>query len=178
MRMIRAGLCALVVVCLAQAGLAEGWHTYTGSLGFTLSVPEDWLSVLDDDDDPPQPGEPEAMFLSMDGRASLSVLRADGADRDPALMSEAAMEAHCAGFPAYQKQLYQADTDLERALLAYTYQESGQPQIEYMVAFISASDVVQVFTVTLDADAQELLPVVAQIINSLDVGALSDGAEG
>jgi hypothetical protein len=179
-------LCAGALLCASTPlPSARAEQIYTGALGFTLGVPDEWVDASDEDADPYDlaPGDPEAMFVAPDERASLTVLHAEETPHAPdvvaQLLGEAYMESICAGFANYQKQLYQADPANRRAFLAYTYDEQNEPFVEYMVSFATAGDEVQTFIVTIDQDAQaELLPLVGAIVNSLDVGDPSDDAEG
>ncbi len=180
MRKLLPWLCAalLLLPSAAFATDGEGWVTYTGSLGFTLSVPDDWVSQVDEGEIV-EPGDAEAMFTSPGGRASLTIIQAAENQTDPMLLDESAMLARCAGYPSFKREFYQADYENGRAILGYTYvEDGGQPLIEYAIGFITASDIVQVFTVTLDADAQDLMPDVTELINSLDMGRLRDDADG
>lgn len=182
-------LCVCAMLCLMSAPVAKAEKQVYNGEGFSLSFPEDWIDLYeveeDETYDPAElaPGEEEALFTSPDNLISVSILRADFAQQDiPALMeriTETRMEADMASQPSYQKIGYYGEPIRQRALIAYSHVQEGMPVISYTVYCISAADALQIFTVTIDqAEQERLMPVLTQVINSLDTGELTDNAEG
>lgn len=182
-------LCVCAMLCLMSAPVAKAERQVYNGEGFSLFFPEEWIDLYEVEEgeayDPAElaPGEEEALFTSLDNLISVSILRADFAQQDIALLmeriTEDRMEADVANIPSYQKIGYYGEPARQRALIAYSHVQEGQPVISYTVYFISAADALQIFTVTIDQMEQErLMPILTQVINSLDSGELSEGAEG
>lgn len=193
MRKPIAWLCLMGLLCGLAASASAEPLIYTGASGFTLTLPEDWLALIGGDEEEEedgfwedlQPGEQEALFSSGDGAISLSVIYAADAPVEPsayeALFGEAAMEARSAGLNGYQKMYYRYDAEGRRAFLSYSYVEPDEQEarVEYLVGFVTASEAAQFFTVVVRQDQHDAhFQIISEIVNSLDVGDLREGAEG
>jgi len=194
MRKWVACLC-LLAVCLALApALAQGEPlVYTGASGFTLTLPADWIALIGGDEEDwdffdfeeLQPGDEEAMFSSSDGVMWVTVLHADDTPVHPhaveALFSEAAMEARVGQVNGFQKLYYEFDEPNRRAFILYTLvdTEEGTPYAEYLMGFVTGSDIAQYLIITVRADQLDArFNVISQIVHGIDVGGVRDGAEG
>jgi len=183
-------LCLLLFCLPAASALAEPL-VYTGASGFTLTLPDDWEAVFGGDEEDEdfiedlRPGEEEALFCSADGILSVTVYFADDAPVDPhaagELFSEAALEARVSGLNGYQKLYYRYDELNLRAFLSYTLMDSmeGVVNIEYLVGFVTGSEIEQYITLSVRQDRHEAcFPLIGEIVNSIDVGGIREDAEG
>ncbi len=195
MRKWIAWLCLLALACAqCTAALAEP-VVYTGESGFTITLPDDWVSLFGDysgedeeneeEPEPLEPGDDEALFFSSDNVLSLTVYYPDPAQIDPSaiegLLSEASLEARCRTLNAYQKMFYLYDAPNQRAFISYSYidPDEGVAMVEYLVGFITASSEVQYLTIAVRQDQHEArFQLIGGIVNSIDVGDLREGAEG
>ncbi len=181
-------LLATVCACLLTFSASAHAQLYTGEAAFTLTLPDDWISVYEEEDidlESLLPGEEEALFSFADGMAELCVLHADPLDleitQDVLLerFTEEAMEAEISGMDQYQKLAYQYDAPTNRAYIAYSYQREGQPVLSYTLRFLCADGMVQTLIGTVSqSDQDALLPVLMSILTSLHIGEVSDDAEG
>ena len=191
MRKWIACLCTLSLLSLpALPALAEP-VVYTGASGFTLTLPDDWEALIggeeeeDDFFDDFEIGDEEALFSSGDGVMSVTVYYADDRPVDShteaALLSEPALEARKSGVNGYQKIYYRYDEPNRRAFISYSYidSEEGVAHTEYLVGFITGSDIAQYLKITVEADQLETrFSLIGDIVNNIDVGGVREGAEG
>jgi len=188
-------LLCLAALCLAAAS-ASAWGeplVYTGMSGFTITLPADWFAIIggddyddeDDFDEYLEPGEIEALFSSGDGMMSVTVLYAGGAPVHPhaleAVLGEAALVALVSQVTGYQKQAYEFDEANRRAYLSYSLidTEDNRPHTEFLVGFITGSDIAQYVLIAVPADQLEAkFGLIGEIVNGIDIGGVREGAEG
>ena len=190
MRKWAAFLC-LPALCLAVAAAQAEPLVYTGASGFTLTLPADWFALIGGDEEPfdfdeeLEPGDTEALFSSFDGMVSVTVLHPDDVPVEPyvveELLSETAMEARVGRMSGYQKLLYRYDGPNRRAFVSYNLVdlEEGLAYAEYLVGFITGSDIAQYLKITVRADQPDArFSLIGEIVNNIDVGGVREGAEG
>jgi len=192
MRKWVAFFCSLAL-CLAAVSAQAEPLVYTGASGFMLTLPADWLVLIGGDDDEfdffdyeePEPGDVEALFSSSDGVMSVTVLWADDAPVNPyaidALLGEAAMEARVGIINGYQKQFYRYDEANRRAYIAYGLVDTEEdvPYVEYLVGFITGSEIAQFLIIAVRADQLDArFSLISEIVMNIDVGGVREGAEG
>jgi len=188
--LIRMCLLALCLVCVSVPARAE--LVYTGASGFTLTLPAGWFAIIGGDEDEfefvveeLEPGDEEALFSSADGAMWVTVLYAGDAPVNPhaldALLGEAAMEARVGEVSGYQKMHYQYDEANRRAFILYSLVDTdeGTPYVEYLVGFVTGSDIAQFLIITVRADQLDArFNLISEIVNGIDVGGVREGAEG
>jgi hypothetical protein len=183
-------LLALCPACILAPAQAEAL-VHTGASGFTLTLPAGWEILIGGDEDDfdffedLSPGEEEALFSSGDGMIWVTVLHADDTPVNPyaveALLNEAAMEARVGPVNGYQKLFYEFDEANRRAFILYALvaDEGGVRYVEYLVGFITGSDIAQFLLITVREDQLEArFPLISEIVNGIDVGGVREGAEG
>ncbi|MCL2810646.1 MAG: hypothetical protein FWD25_02015 [Clostridia bacterium] len=196
----RVAFLCLLALCLAtiliQAVQAEPL-IYTGASGFMLTLPADWMILIGDDEDDddyydydynydePEPGDIEALFASSDGAMAVTVLWADEtpvpSHAIDAVLSEPALELRVGAVNGYQKQFYRYDAADRRAYISYNLvdTEDATPQVEFLVGFITGSDIAQFLMITVRADQLDArFSLISEIVMSIDVGGVREGAEG
>jgi len=190
MRKLIALLCSLAL-CLAFVTAQAAPQMYTGASGFMLTLPEDWFIIIgsdeefDDFDQDLAPGDIEALFSSSDEMMSVTILHPEDAPIEPYLvesvLGEPAMEARVGQLTGYQKQFYRYDDANRRAFISYGMVDldEGAPYVEYLVGFITGSDIAQYLTITVRADQLDArFNLISEIVSGIDVGGVREGAEG
>lgn len=183
-------LCLLTLCLFAATAQAESL-VFTGTSGFTVTLPEDWFALIGGDEEPDnfdeelEPGDTEALFSSYDGTMSVTVLYPDDSPVEPylveGLFSEPSMEARVGQISGYQKLLYRYDDPNHRAFLSYNLVdvEEGVSHVEYLVSFIAGSGIAQHLKITVRADQLDArYSLISEIVNNIDVGGVREGAEG
>ena len=185
-------LCSLALWLAAIPARAEP-VVYTGASGFVLTLPADWLPLIGGDDDEfdffdheeLEPGDVEALFSSSDGVMSVTVLWAEDTPVNPhavdAVLGEAAMEARVGVINGYQKQFYRYDETNRRAFISYNLVDTEEdvPYVEYLVGFITGSEIAQFLIIAVRADELDArFGLISEIVMNIDVGGVREGAEG
>jgi len=179
-----------MLICFNAASALAG-EVYTGASGFTIALPAGWIALIGGDEEDGafmedlEPGDEEAMFCSGDGAVSVTVYCADEtpveADAVAALFSEPSLEARVAGVNGYQKIFYRYDEPNRRAFISYSLMDSEDRIVhtEYLVGFVTGSQIAQYLIISVPQDQHDArFELISEIVNSIDVGGVREGAEG